>query len=286
MIARFIERYTFSISEGYHNRRSSSIFFRAIATYTFVKVVLLWQVSSVAMQFQQIALPKQWSVSKSFLLLSFGIHADPFIFFIGVLLLLVFIIWRGANYLTNILFCWICINLYVINFATGDGSDLILLMLSIYALPLADKPALRNETGHVIQIILFNTARILIQCHIVFIYLNSGIDKLLSESWRSGDAINRIRHYEGLFNPTFPSFFQTLGWDTFFAWATIATEISIAVLIWIKPFRAMVLIILVSFHLMIWWMVSLPDFALIMIVSLLIFVGDDQYAWAQGKIKR
>ncbi|MEO8470569.1 MAG: HTTM domain-containing protein [Chryseolinea sp.] len=282
MITRFIDRCAHGISEGYSSRIASSIFFKAIAFYTFIKIVLLWKVTSTVAQWHHVEFPKSWSLSKLFLLLSFGVSFDPSLFFIGALLLLAVTIWQGPNYLTNVLLCWICINLYTINFATGDGSDLNLLILSIYALPLADRPRLKNEIGNHGQVILFNASRILIRCHVAFIYLNSGVDKMLSDSWRSGDALNRIRHYEGLFNPTFPNFLQSGGWDTFFSWATIATELTIALLIWIKPLRAAVLVLAILFHLMIWWMVTLPDFAIVMIVSLLIFVDDDQYTWLQN----
>jgi hypothetical protein len=58
------------------------------------------------------------------------------------------------------------------------------------------------------------------------------------------------------------------------------------VLVWFRPLRVPILITGVLFHLGIWIVMSLPDFALVMMVSYLVFLTDKDYTFLKMKVKR
>ena len=101
------------------------------------------------------------------------------------------------------------------------------------------------------------------------------VDKLLSEAWRSGEAFVYIRHLEFFYNPVLPRGFENNAWDFVLSWCTILFELSFVVLIWNRHTRIAAIIIGVIFNLFIWIVLSIPDFALLMILSFVIFLKDE-----------
>jgi hypothetical protein len=81
----------------------------------------------------------------------------------------------------------------------------------------------------------------------------------------------------GITNPDFPDALATPFWDFTFTWCTIILEITFGILIWFRPWQPALILSAIVFHLGIWWMLDLSDFALVMVVAVLIFIRDDQY---------
>ena len=104
------------------------------------------------------------------------------------------------------------------------------------------------------------------------------MDKLKSNVWITGQAFHAMRIAGGIINPEFPMALQTSFWDVVFTWTTIVLEIGFGVLVWFRRWQPGLILAAIMFHLGIWWMFELPDFALIMIVAVLLFIRDDQYA--------
>jgi len=202
-------------------------------------------------------------------------HIDIF-FGIAICFLLVTFFIR-SNYIVNMLFFWLTFNLYVINLSVSNGSDVVLFMLSLWCIPLVQSPHFKSERWDVIQKVIHNLALLFCQLQVVYIYFVSGMDKVLSDTWRSGEAFAYIRHLEVLYNPLLPDFFESGFWNITFSWSTILFELLFVILVWNNKMRLPMLAIGVIFNLFIWIVLSLPDFALIMIVSFLIFLKDSDY---------
>jgi len=132
-------------------------------------------------------------------------HANVFIdtASLSLLVLLAF----HVNYIGNLIFFWICFNLYTVNLPFSDGSDVVLFVLALWTIPISLRPELPGA-GKVIQHTLFNSFRFLCQLQVVLIYLVSGLDKVASSTWLSGRAFDYVRHIGALYNPVFPSFLQ------------------------------------------------------------------------------
>lgn len=189
------------------------------------------------------------------------------------LIVILFIRW---NYISGLMFFLLVINLYRINLPITNGSDYVLFMLAFWPIGMSVWPAFKNEKWNTVLILLFNFCVVLCQLQIVFSYLTSGWDKLMSEIWRSGDAIDYIMHLDFFFN-------KQLGLanhhflNLTLSWITILFELAFVVLVWFNRTRKIVLVMGILFHIIIWFMLSLPDFALIMMISYLIFLKDEDY---------
>lgn len=209
-------------------------------------------------------------------------HIDLF-YGVSLLFLIVafFIRW---NYITAILFCWLIINLNRVNFLLNNGSDSVLLVLSVWMIGMGG--AMRNTKYKSLQQVIFNVSVAMCQLQIVLIYFVSGWDKLVSESWRSGDALAQVPHLDFMFNPAFHEFLSDGFTNATLSWITILFELGFVVLVWFNRTRLIVLAIGVIFHLMIAITLSLPDFAAVMIVSYLIFLKDSDYDFIQSRFKR
>ena len=194
---------------------------------------------------------------------------------VGIFLVVAFFI--RPHYVTTIIFFWLCLNLYVVFLPFGNGADLVLFMLALWCIPMARRPTLKSEPAITIQKTAYNMAIFLCQLQVVFIYLTSGWDKLLSETWRSGEAFDYIIHLNTLYNPALTGVFENAFVQRILSWATIIFELSFVILVWIKKTRLPILGLGIIFHLFIWIVMSLPDFAWIMMISYIIFLKDADF---------
>jgi hypothetical protein len=210
-------------------------------------------------------------------------HAIVFIV-TAALSLLVLMVLR-SNYISHIIFFWICFNLYTVNLPFTDGADVVFFVLALWNTPISLRPSFPGPVGKLIQHTIFNSFRFLCQLQVVLIYFISGFDKIKSAAWRSGEAFDYVRHIDALYNPVFPDILQNRFWDVTFSWMTMGFEL-LFVLVWFRPLRVPILITGVLFHLGIWIVMSLPDFALVMMVSYLVFLTDKDYTFLKMKVKR
>ena len=280
-----IERLSNHFTDDFCEPFATRIFFRSLVLYTLLKVSLTWPLSRMIAVHHTISFPRSLA-AKILVGPAYLYSQTPDIFYASVICLLVAIIILDPSYLTNTVFFWLALNLYIINLPITNGSDIVLFMLAIWCIPLSRRPVFKEPYPKVLQITAHNLALICCQLQVVFIYLGSGIDKLLSEVWRSGEAFEYIRHLEVLYNPVLPSFFANDLWNPILSWATILFELLLVALVWTKKFRIPALITGMIFHLFIWIVLSLPDFALMMMISLMIFMKDSDYDAMKKWIRR
>ncbi|HYI77563.1 MAG TPA: HTTM domain-containing protein [Chryseolinea sp.] len=260
----------------FNNPATVRLFFRALLLLTFVKIVILWPFSHNVMIHHNITLPASW-IGKLVFAPSFLANVNVDIFYGVSLVFLIIAFLLRPNYLTTGLFFWLTFNLYIVNLPFANGADLVLFMLAFWCIPLASTPTFKSETLTIVQKALYNSGITFLQLQIVFIYLVSGWDKLNSETWRSGEAIDYITHLSNLFNPAFVGMIDDPSVQLILSWITIIFELSFVILIWFDKTRIPVLAIGVLFHLFIWIVMTLPDFATVMIISYIIFLKDSDY---------
>lgn len=280
-----IERLSSHFTDDFRQPKATRIFFRALVGYTLIKMIAIWSVSRMVISHHDLSLPGSLP-GKVLLAPSFLANQYPDIFFgIGIcFLMLVFFV--RSHYVANLLFFWLTFNLYIVNLPVSNGSDIVLFMLSLWCIPLAVRPAFKNSRYAAIQKAIYNLALIFCQLQVGYIYFVSGMDKLLSETWRSGEAFDYIRHLELLYNPVLPVFFESRFWNVVFSWSTILFELLFVVLVWINKTRLLMLLLGTIFNLFIWIVLSLPDFALVMVVGFLIFLKDSDYARIKMQVRR
>jgi hypothetical protein len=255
---------------------STLVFTRLLTAVVLLKVLREWSGQSEILRLHHLQLPGG-TISGPLLLPARFANAHPHIFFGGALAFLVIHLILRRNYITATLFCVLTFNLLMINLPTGDGSDVIAFMMSLWAILLVPPRSTVSPYAHVIQTVVYNGARICCLLQVVFLYAASGLDKLKSNVWTTGRAFESMRLAGGIINPDFPEALATPFWDFTFTWCTVVFEIMFGILIWFRPWQPALILSTIVFHLGIWWMLDLSDFALVMIVAVTIFIRDDQY---------
>ncbi len=205
-----------------------------------------------------------------------------YVFIGAVVSVLVVSIFLKINYVTSFVVFIISFSISRVTGVVANGSDLVLnlfLFLSIFlcAIPRFKSVALLQR-----QLIIKNFFFFFCQIQVSLIYLLSGFDKITSEAWRSGEAIFSIINMDFFFNPLI-----SISLDKteclLIAWVTIFFELGFAFLIWVKKFRMPLLCIGIVFHVAIAFLLSLPDFGLIMILLYSLFIPYEKWV---GRTKR
>ena len=114
----------------------------------------------------------------------------------------------------------------------------------------------------------------LVQIQMTMIYLSAGISKLAGSSWWDGSAmfrVSRMENYGG--RDWLPMFWTETPWMLQWAtWLGLAIELSLPVLLWLKPTRRLAIVLGILFHLAIESILNLFLFEWIMILGLLTFL--------------
>lgn len=254
--------------------RTAAVFCKALYLYLALKIVLSWGVLIDAVAFKASGYPQN---VLSWLLYAPGEwgkhHMDVFL---GLMLaVLVVALWLRPNYITASVVAWLGLSLYRLSFPVSNGSDQVSTVLLFLAIPLSAAPQAAHPTVVLFQRGAYHAARLVTQLYVASVYLVSGLDKLGSAAWRSGDAIGMVRGLDYMVNPSLKGWIPQGGPGALFlAWLTIGFELIFPVLVWFRHTRKGVLIAGVVFHLVIGVFLSLPEFAAIMIVSYAVFLRD------------
>jgi hypothetical protein len=254
------------------SRNASRQFVRGLILFTFIKVFFWWRTFGLLYSTHEVISFDNHSSRMLFwpaLLIDYNVT----LFFLVLLALLVLCFCLKPTFVTNMIFFWIVASLFVMRAGDTNGSDTVLFTFAALSIPLVTVND--NESlGNSMRTVFANGSRILIQWQVILIYFVSGWDKISTPLWRSGDAFLYISKNEYLFNPVFEPLVSSLASRLVLTWVTIAFELGFPFLVKIKRTKLAVLCVGIVFHLVIWQMFSLPDFAFIMIISYLIFLDD------------
>lgn len=271
-----IQTWTNYLFQKRRQERSVAVFSKVLILFTLAKLLSLWSVASVVLPFTRPSHITSFIPSVLFFP-SVYTAENSTVFFLTASIALVLCVFIRPNYLTNLLIFWIALNLFRIRYPMTNGSDYLLFVLSAYAVPLS----LMNFSNTVIQMInvaLYNFILLLVKIQIVLVYLVSGWDKLLSEVWRNGKAMQYVPHLTSISNSMImPKTIET-PLALALCWITIFFELAFVFLVWKKRTRLGILCVGVTFHLVIGIFLSLPDFATIMIASYLFFIEDEDWS--------
>lgn len=264
------------ISTEGHNRKAVAVFCRAMLVFVLVKILFIWNASLTLVSYYKFTTPGSF-IGK--VIFHPSILANDhlnwvYIAFVVTLIVLAILPW---NYISGILFFWITFNLYRLNIPLMNGSDNVQLALAGCMVFMTTRPRVQQPVLSDLQVISFNTAVIMVQLIVVCIYFISGWDKLVTESWRTGEAFVMIAQREQHAGVWGSAIIQNGFVCGILSWGAIVFELAFVMLIWFRKFRQPLLIAGVVFHLIIAFTLTLYDFSLVMIVSYFIFLTDDDY---------
>jgi hypothetical protein len=264
------------------DQKAAAIFCKGVTAFFLIKLLLARVVLEDIAAHHVFSKPSAFPGKLIYFGASWGV--DNITFFTRItLLFLCWVIVVKSNYIMAAITAWLSFSFYLIAFPMANGADQIMISLLIFAIPLSAAPVIRHEIASTIQNGIYNASRLFCRLYVCSIYLISGLDKLESESWRAGDAIMYTGKLRYMVPPGLQGLFPEGETTTLMlSWCIILFELAFPVLVWFRISRMWVLLAGVIFHILIAVFLSLPDFALIMILSYLIFLRDEDY---QGVIK-
>lgn len=117
----------------------------------------------------------------------------------------------------------------------------------------------------------------LIQLQISLLYVTTALYKLQGSTWRDGTALYYIFRMADFHRFPLPKILNSLPLLRVLSWGTIAIELALGTLIWVKPLRYPILVMGIGFHLGIEYSMNIPVFQLLMIACLLSFVRPESW---------
>lgn len=119
-----------------------------------------------------------------------------------------------------------------------------------------------------------NIALLFARLQLCSMYLFAGINKLYGLYWIDGTALNLVLLNDVYSNWYFRDFLLTIPWLTIMGtYLVLAYQLLFSVLVWIHSLKKYVLTMGILFHLSIWWLTGLYDFAWFAIASYTLFWG-------------
>jgi hypothetical protein len=273
-----LERFANALTKPIGNRTATAVFYKSLVAYFFLKILLSLGVVTDIATYHMFSTPRSGVTALLYSPVSWAI--DNITVFLRLsMVFLAWVLFVRPNYFMSVVVAAIAMCFYFISFPVANGSDQVMLSLLLFAIPICAAPEIiRSEKLQVVQMGLYNFSRLFCMIYICSIYFISGLDKIGSESWRSGDAITFVGKLKYMVAPGLADSFPTGdGVKMILSWLVILFELSFSVLVWFKHPRLWLLLFGVVFHLVIFFVLSLPDFGLIMILSYLIFLNDTDY---------
>lgn len=259
-----LDRLVNKLMVSWDNGRHITLFNKALYFFLLLKVLALWSLFGDILSYK----PFTYNSTLSYFLFAPLVLAKfhvPLFLTLFIVILIVGISTR-INYFLAFIICWFSISLSRLSLPVINGSDLVLNLFLIIAIFLPKYPKHKFKNGEQLQTIISNTALLFAQIQFAMIYFLSGYDKLISASWRSGAAIDSINNLTYFHNP-----FITLALNEVaclvLSWSVILFELCFPFLIWLKSFKAPLLLIGIFFHLVIAIALGLIDFAIVMVIG-------------------
>jgi hypothetical protein len=267
LLLRYRTLFTSILQEKGHEQLAITIFCKSLYAFLFLKILFLWPVLPDVLQY----LPYEFRSSlHSFIYAPIKLaQYDLNAFLVLMLLLLLLALIVRVNYFTSALIFWLSFSLS--RFALPNGSDYVLNLFLFLSIFLSVTPAFKSEALRSTQYSISNFTFLFCRIQFSLIYLLSGFDKLISHAWRTGEAVYSIANLDYYFNPRLTIPFNEALYIVI-AWSIVLFELGFPILIWFKRFRLYALAMGIIFHLSIIFILSLPDFGVVMLLTYSLFI--------------
>ena len=256
----------------------TELFFKGWYAIVLVKLMLLGPLLNELMLFQQVL--GEWNVV-------YMTSASPIRWLMMFILLLGIVLPR--HYLLSLIMFLVVLWAHRLIHPVVNGGDLVILFYMFLGVFCNDRPRFPEVSFlRLSQISLNNFCILIAKLQVAMIYLVSGWDKIISQEWRDGSAMYNLLQVDFYSTDWVRS--MTSGVDMevlqLVSWLVIVFELLFPILVWFKTLRYGVLLAGICFHLFIGFGLSLPDFALVMIWSYLIFVRPEDYMKFSNRLRK
>lgn len=177
-------------------------------------------------------------------------------------------------------------NLIILN-----SGDLFMRLSAVYLLlsPAGDALSLdnliRRKMGRPVPATSPIWAQRLVQMQLAVVYCQSSLAKLGGETWCDGTALYYVGRLLDFQKMPMPWVFNNMLLIKILTWSTLAVELALWTLIWVKEFRYYILAAGVLLHLGIEWSMNIPLFESQMICAYVVFIDADDLQRVLDRIK-
>jgi len=268
-------------------------FFRKVV-YIFLlfNTLTLLPIAGEIWGYHGIIAPKgfEWSGTYPFInLLSHPYNADwtwIYKFFIGgQILFLILGLLRIFPIISSMAVYFFTVNLFLRGSLMFTGGEVLINFLLFYMMFI--HRAEKDHRSYFFRNLLANTFFRIMLIQVCVLYFYSCLYKLFDENWLSGEAImyiSRIGHFS---SSSFRWLFEdNVGLAMFFTYLTLAYQGLFPLLVWFKKIKIPFLLVGVAFHLAIAIFMGIFTFALVMIISYILFIDDKHIHWLKNIFRR
>lgn len=174
-------------------------------------------------------------------------------------------------FVTDGLIWFLMLNLNNAAYPTLTGGDFLLNQLLLFNVFLSEDFENKNPVTDQLRICVHNFAVLAIFMQICFLYLVSGLTKVLDAAWANGTAISEIsqvKHYN-LFHPITFEAGSVIG--MLLNYLVLFYQLLFPFIVWFKNIKKIVLICGVAIHLYIAFVMGLSSFGIVMLIPYVFF---------------
>lgn len=201
---------------------------------------------------------------------------------IGFLILGIF---KVLPRISSVMIYFFTVNLFLKGYLAFTGGE-VLVNFMLFYLIFIQKTKKSEGVWREIQNVLNNTFYWILLIQVCILYFFSALYKFLDPNWLSGDAIMYVSRIPAFSSDTVRYLFsESPILSLIFTYATLAYQISFSVMVWIKRVKIPFLISGVLFHLGILFGMGIFTFAILMIISYILFLDDKHIEWLKSKLR-
>lgn len=203
----------------------------------------------------------------------------------GQMLFLLTGIFKILPRISAVMIYFFTVNLFLKGAVLFTGGEVLMNFLLFYMMFIHKVEP--NSKFYFLQNLLNNVFFRIMMIQICILYFFSCFYKLYDENWLSGEAVmyvSRIAHFS---SAAFASIFEdSRGLSIFFTYLTLLYQGLFPLLVWFKKIKIPFLLVGVAFHLAILIFQGIFTFAIIMIITYILFLDDKHIHWLKNIFKR
>lgn len=194
----------------------------------------------------------------------------PMLFLGLVIIMALYILFSKKTFRLASFILWICVvNIINNTYCATTAGEMLFQHLLFFCVFLSDGTSKANLFWNEVDAAFHNSGMIAMRLQVCLVYFYAALAKLFDQEWLNGDAVNMTL---AVHDYSLPALYGGLGSSgKTLAYLVLAYQLFFPVLVWFKRIKKWYLLIGILQHLFIAFVIGLPSFGLIMILSYAVF---------------
>lgn len=194
----------------------------------------------------------------------------PMLFLGLVVVMALYILFSKKTFRLAFFILWICIaNIINNTYCATTAGEMLFQHLLFFCVFLSDGTLKTNSRWTQVDIAFHNSGMIALRLQVCLVYFYAALAKLFDQQWVSGDAVNMTLAVHDYSLPVLNNGLGVFG--SILTYLVLAYQLFFPVLVWFKKIKKWYLMVGILQHIFIAFVIGLPSFGLIMILSYAVF---------------